>query len=117
MNLVDAVVVEEQGGRVARAADGVILPLPARCAVIPGAAVTWGVRPEHVLLASPGTTGMVASVEQTGAETHVTFVLGADRLTGVFRERVGIARGDRVSVTASADHVHVFDRQTGRRID
>jgi multiple sugar transport system ATP-binding protein len=75
------------------------------------------VRPEHLHLGDKGLSAEVTSVEHTGAETYVRFETMSGRLTGVFRDRVALSPGERVHVAAPGDRVHLFDRQTGRRIE
>jgi multiple sugar transport system ATP-binding protein len=117
MNLVEAVVCVAGGTKSARTDDGDILPLPAACHVPVETRIVWGVRPEHLQVAASGLAVDVASVEHTGAETHVMFARNGCRLTGVFRERMAVRQGERIFLGVGADRVHVFDGQTGRRID
>jgi multiple sugar transport system ATP-binding protein len=55
-------------------------------------------------------------VEPTGSETHVLMRLHDQNLTGVFRERLRATRGDRIRLAIDANAVHLFDRETQRRI-
>jgi multiple sugar transport system ATP-binding protein len=117
MNLVEATVADDAGANVARTEEGVRLPLPPACVLPAGRTIVWGARPEHLQLAATGIAAEIASLEHTGAETHVECAVGRHRLVGVFRDRVALARGDRVFISVPAARVHVFDRQSGRRID
>jgi multiple sugar transport system ATP-binding protein len=116
MNLIETVIIEDGGSKWARAADGTRLPLPDSALVRAGARMTYGFRPEHLQLSLDGIAVAVASIEQTGAETHASFTLGADRIGGVFRDRVPLSPGDRAHLTVPMEHVHLFDGTTGERI-
>jgi len=92
------------------------LPLPAGTALAAGRKVTYGVRPEHFDLSPDGFEARVSVVEPTGSETLVFVRHGATELTALFRERHVIRPGDVIRLRPRAELVHVFDRETGRRI-
>ncbi len=79
--------------------------------------LTFGIRPENISLAPmQGSVQAQASVvltEPLGAETLVTFKLGAAevvaRCPAAFRDKPGT----RLTVYLSPAHLHLFDRQTG----
>lgn len=75
-----------------------------------------GVRPEHLILDPEGHAATVALVEPTGAETQVHLDLAGHKLTGVFRERIADAPGSTLHVRFDPDRLHLFDRETGKRI-
>ncbi len=92
---------------------------------IPEGGAILGVRPEHLMVVtgavpedSLGITFPVSAVEAVGAETFVYGPIGGTgqdiiaRLPG----KALLAPGTPVSVAASAEHLHLFDRQTGKRI-
>jgi multiple sugar transport system ATP-binding protein len=97
----------EGGGRVAAPPTG----------AADGAAVVWGVRPEHLALAAEGTglAGEVAVVEPTGADTHVLVRTGGAEVVAVFRERHALRLGDRIHLSPDVSKTHVFDAATGIR--
>jgi len=99
---------------------GLRVPLPAALASRASghATLKFGVRPENVRLAAEGTDDIalpaeVSLLEPLGAETLVTFKLGAAefvaRCPAAFRDR----SGTRLTVHMSPAHLHLFDRQTG----
>jgi sn-glycerol 3-phosphate transport system ATP-binding protein len=99
--------------------DGTRLPLPPSTGPLaPGRALTVGVRPEH--LASGPESGLTVTVElaeQLGADTIVHGRLGDGatllaRLPGPSR----VAMGERLRLTVDAEQLHLFDRETGRRV-
>jgi sn-glycerol 3-phosphate transport system ATP-binding protein len=116
MNFLPASVTPEGGLALG---DGTRLPLPSDAvAPAPGRAVTLGVRPEH--LAVGPDAGLVVTVElaeQLGADTIVHGRLGDGttllaRLPGTTR----VAMGERLPLAARAEQLHLFDRETGRRV-
>jgi multiple sugar transport system ATP-binding protein len=90
--------------------------LPVAAALTDGAAVTVGVRPEHLVLSDKGMKGTIALIEPTGAETHVLIDVDGHKITAAFRERVTLKPGDAVTVGASTDKTYFFDKSSGRRI-
>ena len=87
----------------------------------PGRAVTLGIRPEHLELAPDGgQLGLVVElVEHLGADTVVYGqVAGTGDQRMAFRVHgdrdFGI--GDTVQLAAKPENLHLFDKETGRRI-
>ncbi len=99
-----------------RAEGGSLWPLPAESANQNGRPAVYGVRPEHLQLHSEGVPLMVQVVEPTGSETQVHGRLGPLAVMGAFRERVSVAPGQPLAVTADPALVHLFDRETGARL-
>ena len=81
-----------------------------------GRKVTYGVRPEHLVLADQGLAVSVIVVEPTGSETHLVVRSGSQELTAVFRERHGFAPGQQLHLMPQPGMVHLFDTDTGERI-
>ncbi|MBA4791180.1 MAG: sn-glycerol-3-phosphate ABC transporter ATP-binding protein UgpC [Rhizobiales bacterium] len=81
-----------------------------------GRALTLGIRPEHVEVAPDGIALAVDLVEPLGAETILIGRLPDGQLLSV---RVpGAAPGaERILVRLPARHLHVFDAETGLRLD
>ena len=100
-----------------RTSGGIFLPLPQTSAGS-GQEVEIGVRPEHFRLASDdaGFPFEVAVVEPTGAETHLFGTVGGVELRAVFRDRLAVAPGERLSLRIDLADIHVFDPATGLRI-
>jgi multiple sugar transport system ATP-binding protein len=122
MNLVDCT--RAEGGVVDLGGERVPLA-PALAAAMNGAsapqALKFGVRPENIALASPGNHAAalpaeVVLLEPLGAETLVTFKIGAAELVARcpagFRERPGT----RLSVHVQAEHMHLFDAASGQAL-
>ena len=117
MNLVEGEAARGGDGMVLRAQDGTRWPLPAGLAPDEGEALVLGVRPEHLKIADGGPAGSVLIVEPTGSETHVVVDVGAQHLTLALRDRIALSPGSAVALAPDIDHVHVFDKKSGRRID
>ena len=86
-----------------------------------GQAVTFGVRPEHLSIAKGKNAGIalqVNVVEQLGADTLVHTKLGDGedmvvRLGGI----QSLAQGTSISVAIKPDAIHLFDENSGLRIN
>ncbi len=96
-------------GRVAdggfRTEGGALLPLPPGASA---AATTYGIRPEHLLLADDGLPARITIVEPTGSETQVSMRIGETPLIGAFRERVSGRPGETLHVKPDLSLVHLF---------
>jgi multiple sugar transport system ATP-binding protein len=93
------------------------LPLPPGLTLADGREVIYGIRPENLLLAPAGLQGHVAVVEPTGSETHVVTRVDGHEVTAVFRDRVTLRPGDAVTLAPVAAAVHIFDNDTGTRLN
>jgi multiple sugar transport system ATP-binding protein len=112
MNMLPGVV---RGGK-AVLEDGALLPLPPGAAVVDGAEITYGVRPEHLGVGTAGLSGTVSVVEPTGSETHVVLRVGSRDVVGMFRDRVSFRPGDPLTFAPDVEKVHLFDRASGVRL-
>jgi multiple sugar transport system ATP-binding protein len=99
------------------AGEGIVLPLPPAARGANGARLVYGIRPEHVRLTEGGVPATVQLVEPTGSETQVTVRVGETQLVGAFRERIMPHPGEIIRITAEATLAHLFDEETGRRLD
>jgi multiple sugar transport system ATP-binding protein len=84
---------------------GAVLPLP------PGAsrnAATYGIRPEHLMLAEDGIPATISVVEPTGSETQVSMRIGDTPLIGAFRERIAGRPGEILRIQPDLALVHLF---------
>jgi multiple sugar transport system ATP-binding protein len=85
-----------------------------------GQKVKYGIRPEHLEPAASGATGTIAAevvvVEPMGAETELLARIGDTNLTILTRGRSSARPGERVSLAPQVAHVHLFDAQSGLRI-
>ena len=84
-----------------------------------GQAVHVGVRPGDLELATDGQgiPAQVIVVEPTGAETELLLQVGASRLTVVLHGRTRAQPDDRVFLRVDPAKAHVFDADTGRRME
>ena len=57
-----------------------------------------------------------AVIEPTGYETQLIVRFGGTDVTCVFRERVTARPGEAIHLSIDADHVHLFDAETGIRL-
>ena len=56
-------------------------------------------------------------IEPTGSETQVVAKAGGHDIVCVFRERISARPGEIIHVTPDPAHVHLFDKETGRRLN
>jgi multiple sugar transport system ATP-binding protein len=111
MNMLKGVV---KGGKVE--VDGVLLPFAGQHDVKEGQQVIYGVRPEHLQIASDGFPAKISVIEPTGSETMVFLRFGNSELTALFRERHSFKPGDTLNLKPREDVVHLFDATTGQRL-
>jgi multiple sugar transport system ATP-binding protein len=79
--------------------------------------VIAGIRPEHVVVCDDGQPVEVVVVEPTGSATQVNVRRGSDELVCEFRERVPARAGETLWIAPMPGCVHLFDAETGRRIE
>jgi multiple sugar transport system ATP-binding protein len=82
-----------------------------------GRPTVYGVRPEHFTIAEDGVEAEIVVVEPTGSEIQVVAKLGGEPIIAVFRERHGFKSGDKVRLKPDPRLVHLFDEQTGKRLN
>ena len=114
MNFLPGVV---RGNQVALA-DGLVLPMPVQARVAEGQSVVYGIRPEHLHIAS-GTEGLateVVVVEPTGADTQVFTKIAGVEVTSVFRERHAFTPGSTIRLQADTSRAHLFDAASGQAL-
>jgi multiple sugar transport system ATP-binding protein len=118
MNFIDATVQRDGTGAVAVTRDGTRLPLPGDTGARDGQQVVYGVRPEHIELRRDGSgiDGRVIVVEPTGAEILAVVRWAGSEVQVLFRERYPLRPDDVLNLAPKPDHVHLFDKQTGKRI-
>ncbi len=127
MNFLDGRVERADGGLVFALCGEVKLPIPDRCraTIEPyrGKAVTLGVRPEHLRLASEPSTeysvpstqysvvipAAIEAVERLGAESHVYLKAGEQVFIARAESNLGSTVGQRVLAAALPEHLHFFD--------
>ena len=95
-----------------RAVGGALLPLPPDA---PPGIATYGIRPEHLMLADDGIPARISIVEPTGSETQVSMRIGETPLIGAFRERITGRPGETLRVKPDLSLVHLFGAD-GKRL-
>jgi multiple sugar transport system ATP-binding protein len=99
-------------------AGGIAVPAPKGVAGADGQKVVFGIRREHLVLATNG-EGLAVSVvvvEPTGADTQVFSKYGGVEIVTVFRERLDFRPGDTIRLLADAERTHVFDAESGKSL-
>ena len=96
------------------------LQLPREVKVDEGRRVVLGFRPEHTQFAakdSKFSSAEIVIVEQAGSETIVVMQVGEASVTAVFHERTNPNVGDTVALVLDPQKLHLFDAETGLRIE
>ncbi len=98
--------------------DGTQLPMPTQAHASEGQQVVYGIRPEHLEIASAhdGVATKVSLVEPTGAETQVFTQISGIHVNSVFRERHEFAPGETIYLRPDTARAHLFDATTGKRL-
>ncbi len=116
MNFVNGRLDVEEG-RAHFVAEGALrFPVGDVAAAAAGRAVTFGVRPEHLVIAPDGIPVEVVVVEPTGSETQVNVRSGQHEFVCLFRDRLLPKPGETIRVSPLPQHVHLFDTGTGQRV-
>jgi multiple sugar transport system ATP-binding protein len=97
---------------------GVTVPAPRDVQGADGQRIVFGMRPEHLDLASDGSglTATVVVVEPTGADTQVFAKIGGTDVTAVFRERHDFRAGDSIRLVPDHERTHLFDAESGKSL-
>ena len=118
MNLREAQLVD--GG--ARVGDAVI-PLPRSLKLGDRNSIRVGIRPESLDIADSGIAIVISLVEELGSDTYLYGMLPGEE-SGVDKPivlrvdgRTGVQIGDKITVAPRLGEEHVFDAETGERID
>jgi multiple sugar transport system ATP-binding protein len=98
-------------------AAGVRLPLAAAPAGSDGHPVTYGIRPEHFVIADDGAEAEVQVIEPTGSELQIAARFAGDNIIAVFRERHDFKPGDKIRLKPNPRLVHLFDAVSGNRLN
>jgi multiple sugar transport system ATP-binding protein len=109
--------IRRNGGATFEGPGGVHLPLGVPPAASNGRPAVYGVRPEHFTLSDDGVDAEIQVVEPTGSETQLVARLGGQEVLAVFRERHQFKPGDHVRLKPDLRLVHLFDQETGKRLD
>lgn len=104
----------EDGPEGAVVAGSTVRVLPGR----PGRGRVLGLRPEAVRLRREGGhPAVVESVEFLGADSHLACRIGSERLLVRASGLVDLAAGAEIGLDWPDDAVHLFDAETGRRLE
>ncbi|MDM0011817.1 sn-glycerol-3-phosphate ABC transporter ATP-binding protein UgpC [Variovorax sp. J22P168] len=117
MNVLEGTV-RRTGGECRVEAQGASWPAPAAGSAADGQPVHYGVRPGDIALAEAGNgvPAKVIVVEPTGAETELLVQVGEAQLTLTVHGRVDVGPDQIVGLVIGAESVHLFDRQSGKRL-
>jgi multiple sugar transport system ATP-binding protein len=119
MNVIEGTVHRNGGAAHVEAAGSIRWPLGAVSAN-EGQRVAYGIRPEHLDLASSNgersVPGEIIVVEPTGAETELLVKVGEAQIVLVTHGRPVVNPGDRIGLTMDPAMAHVFDKETGQRL-
>jgi multiple sugar transport system ATP-binding protein len=103
--------------------DGTAIPVPPDAHGYEGEALVIGLRPERLAYVAPGAeaAGPVLAapamvVEPLGSETLVTLEIGGHALHVKVPPRSVRRAGEQVRLAVAPDSVHLFDRDTGKRL-
>jgi multiple sugar transport system ATP-binding protein len=116
MNFIPAKVAEDGRSAVLDLAGGQALKLD--LALRPGQALLVGIRPEHLVIASPDLPGFdvpIAAIESTGAATFVT-TQTTPEIVFVQSGRPSLQAGQTIRLGFALENVHVFDAETDQRL-
>jgi multiple sugar transport system ATP-binding protein len=92
------------------------LPLGKIAKTSEGRSAFYGIRPEHVSFGKGGASAVVSVVEPMGSETQLFAKIGEQRISGLFRERLKVKPGDKVSLVTEVAAVHLFDAESGQKL-
>jgi multiple sugar transport system ATP-binding protein len=76
----------------------------------------YGIRPEHLAIGSDF-RAEVSVVEPTGSETQVFAKVGGEPIVTVFRDRLSAQPGESLLLSPNLDAVHLFDAESGKRLE
>ncbi len=116
MNFINGTLRVEGGQPMLETASGTKMPLASAPSASAGRAIVSGVRPEHFTIADDGVDAEVIVVEPTGSETQLVAKMAGHDIVAIFRERYDFQPGQKVKLKPRPDVVHLFDKETGKRI-
>ena len=110
--------IESTGGKTSvKLASGESVEVALSTKVKKGQEVILGVRPEHLKIGKKGLVMSVMQTEPTGPEIHIYGEVAGVEVCTITTERVKLKRGDKVFLSPLPGATHVFDKQSGLRID
>ncbi|MBB3593295.1 multiple sugar transport system ATP-binding protein [Rhizobium sp. BK529] len=98
--------------------NGIRLPVESEALLASGAAVSYGIRPEHLTIApnGDGIPVVVTNIEPTGSETFVQGMVDGQKISAQLRERLVIKTGELLNLTLAPANSHLFDAASGVRL-
>jgi multiple sugar transport system ATP-binding protein len=96
---------------------GLSLPLAKVPRELEGRTAIYGIRPEHIELGGKSLKAEISVIEPTGSETQVFATFGGTKIVGVFRERISAKPGERLAISIDPNAVHLFDAESGQRLN
>ncbi|MCE6950676.1 sn-glycerol-3-phosphate ABC transporter ATP-binding protein UgpC [Cereibacter sphaeroides] len=115
MNFIHGRIASSAGRKVFRSEGGLELPVPETRAA-EGQAVTYGIRPEHIQVGPGGIPVKVVVLEPTGSETQIFARSGGELIDAIVKDRIQARPGDEIGYHIDPARVHLFDRQSEKRI-
>jgi multiple sugar transport system ATP-binding protein len=94
---------------------GVELPLKSAPSNTDGRPCIYGIRPEHLAIGGDF-KAEVSVVEPTGSETQVFAKVGGHPIVTVLRDRISAQPGGTLLLSPNLDAVHLFDAESGKRL-
>ena len=119
INFVEGRIAPGEDAPVFLSEDGTRWPIdPATARAAGETKVVYAIRPEHFSLghAEDGLPARIATVEPTGAETHVVATIGDSRVTAVLRDRTAAGLGEMIHLRPDPARAHLFDSDATVRI-
>ncbi|MET3926024.1 sn-glycerol-3-phosphate ABC transporter ATP-binding protein UgpC [Devosia sp. 2618] len=120
MNFIEGVASVRGGQARATVSGGIELELPNGLQLADGQKVTLGLRPENITSGSSDDSNLLSGpiqlVEPTGAQTYVVFNCGDRQITTVVNSADFTEHSERFEGHIAANYIHVFDTETGNRI-
>jgi multiple sugar transport system ATP-binding protein len=121
MNLFDGIFAREGNNAFAQI-EGMRIPLDPSVSAAAGARIVVGVRPEHLSVCSSESADgcfvlEAGIVEPTGAESHIYGKFGTTDMIVALSGRSALRTGEIVRLDAAPELLHVFDKETGQRMN
>ena len=105
-------------GALARVAEEQAIPLQKGFGAERGRGVLVGVRPHQLAVSeTDGLHAVVKGVQPTGVETIIVCDADGRELVMQSLERVQLQEGEEIRITAKPEDVHLFDAETGARLE
>ncbi|MEQ9690966.1 MAG: sn-glycerol-3-phosphate ABC transporter ATP-binding protein UgpC [Bauldia litoralis] len=118
MNFIEGELATNGSGLVLRVADQSSVPLGEAGARRTSGRATIGIRPHHLRISGDGPLrGTVKDVQPTGVETILLCRWADSEVLVQTTERVLVPVGEDIGLSVDPAHVHLFDSETGERLD